>query len=83
MFDLIPSRYPVDSSFCVPSSSFRRAEALAKHEGVKALSMPKESRSALTECHVLFTGTFVNDKEELKELVEKQGGSVHARGQVI
>jgi len=38
--------------------------------------MPKEKRSALTGCHVLFTGTFENDKEALKTLVDKQGGSV-------
>lgn len=63
-----------DDELFASRCSFARAEALAKHEGVKALAMPKEKRAALTGCHVLFTGTFTNDKEELKELVDKQAG---------
>jgi len=60
----------------LPFSSFKRAEALAKSERIKVTSMPTSRRKSLAGCHVLFTGTFEHDREELNDLVVKEKGSV-------
>lgn len=58
------------------SYSFKKAEAIAKAQGIDIFGLPDKRRGVLKQARVLFTGTFQNERDDLNQVVESEKGSV-------